>query len=117
MKIKLKLFRVTLPWETNDSEQGDFCENVWAKNGDAAIRELATRMADTCDTDMSRKERKDMIDNLIAGAQPYAAEDVVCNLKGDIHDLLAGPSGTLSKEEEHVKCVIFDLLNLYGGVE
>lgn len=116
MKTKKKLYCVTLDWDRGDNEQGDFCEKVWANDVDAAIKELATRMADLSE-DLTRKERKVAIDNWIANAGPYAAEDVACSIKNDIHDLLAGPSGTLSKEAERAKRVIFDLLALYGGVE
>jgi hypothetical protein len=45
MKIQKRLFRVTLWWNTSDISEGDFCELVWAKDRESAIRELARRMS------------------------------------------------------------------------
>lgn len=113
MKTKLKLYRVTLAWARNDAEQGDFCEMVWAKDDDAAVKELAGRMADS--QDLTGRARKEAIDQWIADAG-YAADDVSLSIKHDVSALLAGPGGAPSKQAVHAQRVIEDLLALYAGI-
>lgn len=110
MKTTKRLYRVTLNWENTD--EGDYCTKVWAKDHDAAVFATAVEMAD----EMKRtgKGRKEFIDALVANASAHSTDDVLCCVRNDLHDLLAGPNDTMSKEATHVYRVILDLLALRG---
>ncbi len=114
MKPKLKLYCVTIPWDANDHETGDYAAKFWATGTAAAVEMCATEMADSNTEKMTRKERKALIEAYIDGSYSYAAEDVACSVKSDLHDLLAGPKNEMSKEANHVYRVILDLLALHG---
>lgn len=111
MKTKLRLFRVTLPWGLGE---GDYCESVWAKDDDEAIKKVATNMADGRDHE-TKAERRGFIEERIANAEPYAAEEVAVTIQDAVYNLLAGPKGgALDPKREAVRCTIINLLHLYG---
>jgi hypothetical protein len=114
MTTRLKLYKVTLPWDANDPTEGDFCENVWAKDADAAIKALAGRMADETDLFAGRR-RKEFIAGRIDDASHYAAVDVALTVRNDIEELLSGPGNNLGAEALRVHSVICDLLTIYEG--
>lgn len=116
----LKLFRGTIPWARNDVEQGDFCENVWAENDQAAIAELASRMVDIEEDGLlpdemrTEDERAERLQEFIDNAGPYAAEEIALNIKNDILALLAGPEGEMTEQADAAYDTICDLLDQYG---
>lgn len=110
-KKKLQLYRVTLPWDANDREEGDYCDTVWAKDEDAAVRSVATDMANASPEELSRKEYRAMIAEFIDGGGNYPVDPVYINVAIDIDRLLAGPSGQMSPEAQKAKDTIIFLLN------
>jgi hypothetical protein len=93
-----RLFRVTLDWLNDD--EGDYCTLLWADDDESAILGTAKEMANNDETERTRKERKEFIDELVANAGPYAAEDVANGLSSVLIELLAGPRHKLSKKAE-----------------
>jgi hypothetical protein len=113
MKIQKRLFRVTLWWNTSDISEGDFCELVWAKDRESAIRELARRMS--LETyEMTPGERREFIQDLVDGAGPYCAEDVGAQLPSELNTLLAGPSLVLTSKRTQALREIFQILERSG---
>lgn len=110
MKTKKKLFKVTLDWNDDAEDFSTYTGTRWAKDQAAAIRSVAAEMAN--DLECDGKERREYIAGRAAGA---VVDDVACSVKSDIHDLLAGPGGTLTVEAKRAKRVIFDLLAAYGA--
>lgn len=97
----LTLFTVTLPWNLNDAEEGDYCSNVWASDHDAAVRLLAEEMADLPDSGIDENDeagRQEFIEGIVSTASPYAAESVTSNIASNLSSLLAGPSGEMSDQ-------------------
>lgn len=115
-KKKLTLFRVTLDWQQNDPEQGDYCTSVWAKDDDEAIRLVAEEMADHpdagCDT---KKERADFAAARIAEAGPYGTESVAAGLLRNIETLIAGPDRNMTKPGRQDYALIETILKKYGA--
>lgn len=113
MKTPKRLFRVTLDWNSNDREEGDYCTTVWAKDADDAI--LATAILMTEDrTDDTRAERKAFINGLVDAAGPYAAVDVAAGLQDTLRELLAGPRNVMSKATGEAYTDIITLLVKQG---
>lgn len=110
MKPRLHLYCVTIPWARNDVEQGDFCENTWAVDPDAAIRAVAARMVAE---DSAAGEESD-VDHYVDLAGPYAAQHVASNLKHEIFDLLAGPKRRITKQNHRRYERIVDILTRAG---
>lgn len=113
MKTKLKLYRVTLDWDSDPSE-GTFTHKVWAKDAAAALKATANEMADA--QSLAGKDRRDAIAIWSNVDINYAVEDIAIEVKDSVYALLIGPTNTgLSKEAEHARRVILDLLEIYGG--
>lgn len=113
MKTAKHLFRVTLPWAYNDSEQGDYCVMVWAKDAAAAILATANMMASERTKD-TPAQRKVAVNELVAGAGPYAAEDVAHVFSDALKELLAGPRGKPSKAAQTAHTEIVNILTKRG---
>jgi hypothetical protein len=84
----VRLFCVTLEWPGAD--EGNFCESVWATDGDEAIRLVATAMADGEEW-CTDEERDEWISDVVGEAGAYAAEDVGVRVLSDLRELLQGP--------------------------
>jgi hypothetical protein len=97
---KLTLYSVTLPWNRNDPDEGDYCDSVWAGGRMEAVRLIAEQMADTKDESFnSDEDRQEFIENLVNyGGECWRVEDRILN---DIRNLLGGPTGTLTQNAEN----------------
>jgi hypothetical protein len=97
---RLQLYVVTLDWP--DSGTGDFCESAWAENEYDAIRQVAERMEDLGSglTDDDEEERRQWIEDVIARAGPYAAEDALPRVLEDLTGLLRGPEQAALTNEQ-----------------
>lgn len=113
MKTKQRLYCVTLPWSAWEPEQGDFCETVWAKDAETAIKKLAARMVDNRYD--GRVSRAQLQRQYVDGAGPYAAEDVRIRIESDLLNLLAGPTGIMPSGAGVAYNCIKDLMKIYGG--
>lgn len=115
-KSALKLYLVTLDWNGNNDEEGDYCDKVWAKNADQAIKKLATDMAwhddSGCET---AKERKQFIADTVASAGPYAASLVASTVLSNCQDLMAGPKNEMSAVAAADFATIAAILKKYGA--
>lgn len=116
MNEPMKLYRVTLDWQQNDPEQGDYCVNVWASDDDNAIRLVAEEMAahedSGCETD---DERAAFVAARIAEAGPYGAEEVARSILYTVRMLMAGPAANMSATAERDYERIAALLDNYGA--
>ena len=113
MKTKLTLYRVTLDWDRNDAEQGDYCSNVWAVDQQAAIKAIAGEMSDG--QLLKGKERRKAIAEWSTCGQG-CAEDVLGMVRNHVRDLMGGPKNDgLSNMQMSAYGVIFDLLDLHGA--
>jgi hypothetical protein len=100
---ELKLYSVTLPWNKEDSSEGDYCNWVWAVDNTTAIRLIAEEMADSRDGGAphdNEKERQKQIEFLISGGGTYCVEDVAVRVMADIELLLRGPDGVHSEQSQ-----------------
>ncbi|MCZ8254541.1 MAG: hypothetical protein O9327_02515 [Polaromonas sp.] len=90
--IPLTLFRVEIPWNPNDSEEGTYTSSFWASTHQDAIEKCADEMAQSNDADPD-------VDYAQYGGYADVMEipDV---LSGYGRELLAGPKRTLSPESE-----------------
>lgn len=111
----LKLFVVTLEWNPNNSEEGEFSEKVWATDDDAAIAELAERMADDRDSGVYRLEdRPQFLEDIIAGARPHAVTCVADAVMDDISVLIAGPD-EMTEDARADLAIIKAIMHKYGA--
>ena len=93
------LFLVTLAWNSNGSEEGDYADKTWAPDADAAIRNIAEEMADSGQVSFDDDaEREKFIEALIAGAGSYAAQEVSLRILPDVHEIMTGGEDDLSPE-------------------
>lgn len=110
-----RLFMVTLDWNSSNAEEGDYADKTWAPNVDAAIRNIAEEMADSGEVDHeSEDERTKFIEALIAGAGPYAAQEVSLGILSDVHELMTGGEDDLSPEAIADYKVIAAIMAKYG---
>jgi hypothetical protein len=109
-----KLFKVTLPWNSRDPEEGDYCDWTWAASGTDAIRQIADQMADDPIAGIkSEDEREEFIDRVVKGAGRYAAEIVKDEIIADVETLLKGENGSLVAEAEKDLDTIKHIISRY----
>lgn len=111
----MKLYSVTLDWNPNNKEDGDYCDWIWAKDEDSAIRGIAEQMVDgdsAGDEDLTTAELRGRIDSIVAGARPYAAEDISLRLGPEIERFMQGPKGKQSPALETKIAQIKKLIGL-----
>jgi len=113
----LFLYRVTLPWNDNNDEEGDYCDKAWARNPDHAIeliaRDMANESASGCRTDA---ERDEFVANAIASAGTYAAERVGANILSDCRELMVGAANEMSAEAAADFATLSAILKKYGAL-
>lgn len=99
---QLTLYSVSLPWNRNDSGEGNYTDWVWATDAVAAERSLAELMADTRDDEFaSDEDRQKFIENLVGGISSGGdCRRVEDRILADIRALMGGPSGTQSPSME-----------------
>lgn len=109
----LALFTVTLDWNSNNPEEGDYCTSVWAMDEDAAIRAVAEEMADHSDAGIPEGDdaaRAEFVENVVQSAGQYAAMRVAAGLLGTIEEFMQGPTrrmaGRTQVEYETVKAIL-----------
>lgn len=112
----LFLFEVTLAWNSSNSEEGDYSDNVWARDEDHAVRLLAEEMADHkhsyCTTD---EERARFVERKVENAASHAAIRVASNVMSDCEDLLKGPTGEMTAEAAADLATISAILKKHGA--
>lgn len=116
---RLRLFTVTLAWNPNNAEEGDYSASIWAADRDAAIRAIAEEMADHHTDglkDNNEQRRAQYIDNLVRAAGTYAALDVGAGLLSTASELLAGPTGQMNDEAVKDYAAVKAILARYGAV-
>lgn len=114
---KPTLFTVTLDWNPNDTDEGDYCTSVWATDQDTAIRLVAEEMADHQESPVEEGDdqgREDYIQELIDNAGSYAAESVADSLVSTVRDLISGPAGEMSSPARQDFEAIMAILVKYG---
>jgi hypothetical protein len=110
-----KLYRVTLAWERNDAEQGDYCTTVWAEDDEAAIRMVAEEMAsENEDIYDDESEKQAAIEQWIIDAPLYGAAEVSAGVIDSIKKLIAGPIGVLDVAANEDFDQIASILLRYG---
>lgn len=63
-------FNVTLPWNPNDAEEGDYANSTWADTPKAALINIAEEMADSREKPFDNpKQRQDFIDARVCAPQ------------------------------------------------
>lgn len=69
-------YSVTLPWNPNDPDEGDYATTVWADSDQEARFAAAEEMADHSDAGRfdSAKQRQDYIENRANSPQTYVVE-------------------------------------------
>ncbi|RQZ37796.1 hypothetical protein DIE13_01765 [Burkholderia sp. Bp9016] len=99
-----KLYRVTLDWNPDDSEEGDYCTTVWASSHDDAIRAVAVEMADSGEREFDAPADRDrFIKHVIGGSGLYAAEDYAEIIDAGLRELLAGCQDVLATVRDLIK--------------
>ena len=95
---RLRLFDVTLDWNADEPEEGDYGTTVWATSSDEAVRRAAEEMVDSGEIELPREGspgyasvRERHIRRIADGATIYAAIDVSARILRDIEQILAGP--------------------------
>ena len=92
-----KLFKVTLPWNPSDSEEGDYCNWTWARSEEKAVRQIAQEMAEHRDSGTrTKREREEYVDLLVEEAAPHATECIQDGILADAEQLLKGRNGSLT---------------------
>ena len=111
----LQLFSVELDWNPSNDEEGTYASQVWAKDEDDAIRELATEMAEHSDSGCETQEARDkFIQRTIESADPYAAVRVSDEIVSGLTGLLKGPTGEMTDESQKDLDAIMGVLGKYG---
>lgn len=113
----LKLFIVTLHWAVDDHEEGDYCNSVWARNHDEAVRLIAEEMSQLSDSGCNNdKEREEFVAESVANASQYAATCVAEQVGIHLQELMSGPQRSMSTEADHDLATIMQILSKYGVV-
>ena len=113
----LFLYRVTLAWNNNNNEEGDYCDKAWARSPSHAIVLIARDMADHSDSGCTTDAERDLfVANVIASAGTYAAERVGANLLSDCRELMAGSENDMSAEAAADFATVSALLKKYGAL-
>jgi hypothetical protein len=116
-KPALMFFDVILAWNPNDSGEGDFQENVWAKDPAHAVKVLARRMAEMpesgCET---AAERRRFVNNAVETASSHAVSFAASQLLDDCKELLAGPKEKMSAEAKVDFAALSAILKKYGAL-
>ncbi len=98
---RLQLFEVTLPWNPDDPDEGDYQTSVWARDADHAIRLAAEEMSQENEANIPEDDaeaQQEFVDNLVEQAGDYAAVSIADKMSGTLRDLMAGPTGELSPQ-------------------
>lgn len=113
----LFLFEVTLAWNYSNADEGDYQSNVWARDEDHAVRELAQEMAEHkhsyCTTD---EERARFVQRKVDNAPSHAAIRVASGVMSDCEALLKGPTDVMSAEAAADFAALSAILKKYGAV-
>lgn len=114
--LDLTLFVVTLDWNVNNHEEGDYSDKVWARDEKEAVKFLAEEMAEHndsgCETDA---EREEFVKSTVASAHTHAAMRVTSTIITDCNELLAGPENKLSAEAAADLAALTAILKKYGA--
>ena len=114
--VRNRLFCVTLDWNPSNSEEGDYQSNIWARDEEEAIRNIAEEMADSGDvTFESDADRTAFIKTLIDGAGPYSAVEVASGVLSDVHELMTAGADGLSPEAVADFKAVAAILAKYGA--
>lgn len=114
MKNLKRLFQVTLPWNPNDTSEGDFSEMVWAVDSQSATLELANRMRSLKPELTTSKDQNNFIQNLINGASPSCTIDLHAELLIYLEALFRGPSLILTPKRAQALQEIFRIMEANG---
>lgn len=116
-EVPLTLFAVTLPWNRNNPDEGDYSAPVWARDEDHAVRALAEEMANHsdsgCETEASRAK---FAQAKVDFAPSYAAIRVASSALSDCRDLLAGPNREMTAEAAADFAALSAILKKYGAL-
>lgn len=114
---RLDLFAVTLDWNTNNREEGDYANSVWAENDEAAVRLIAEEMSFTASAcTQTKKARAAFVEAAIESASVYAAVRIADTALNDVERLIAGPNAEMSDEAKADLEAVRAIMKKYGVV-
>lgn len=112
------LFNVLLPWNPNDSKEGDYSTSCWAVDASEAIRKVAMEMAQLPDsrTGGDPIEMSEFVENLVKAAGPYAAFPAAREVMESLSELIAGPERSMDVAAKCDLAMIQTILGRYTAV-
>lgn len=102
----LKLFSVTVPWNPENADDGDYSTRLWAHGHDEALQAVAQEVAEATESGFDPEDTEGInafAKTIVDAVTPYISSQVVIvgeNLTNDVYDLLQGADCVMTPEAQ-----------------